>query len=251
MRRCPAALACVLFTATLARGAELNVISQANSAVALKQIAAQFERTSSVQVSLALGNPGVTLERLRKGEPADVVIVTTTILDAVIGEGHIQPATRVEIARGQIGLGVAAGAEKPAMTDRASFIALVRKLNTIGLVDPASGGGTSPPFIKAVEALGMAAEIAPKYRFYKGAGDAVADAIARHEVEAGVTATSELAPNRQVQLVGAIPPDVLDWKSTTSAAVGAHAKAPADAAKFIAFLQTPFARAAFRAIGLE
>ncbi len=234
-----------------ARGAEIHVVSQANVKSALARIIAQFEKETGDKVTTAFGNPGVTLERLRKGERADVVIVSTTILDTVLKEALIEPATRVEIARSKIGLAVGAAAPMPVMTDRASFIALVRRLKRIALVDPATGGGTSPPFIKAVEALGVAAEIAPKYRFYKGAGDAVAEAVARGEAEAGVTAISELKPNPGLRLVGPIPADVLDFAGTTSASLGAKAVERAAAARFVAFLASPFAREAFIASGME
>lgn len=246
----------VLFMAVMplltpARAAEIAVVSQANVAAALRKIADRFETDTGSRVSLAFGNPGVTLERLRKGEPADVVIVSTTILDTVLAEGHVDKSSRVEIARGRIGIGVAADAPVAAMTDKASFIALLRAARTIALVDPAGGGGTSPPFMRAVEALGLAMEIAPKYRMFKGAGEAVAEAVARHEADIGVTAMSELIPNPHVRPLGPIPREAMDWSSITSAAVGARARSPDTAARFVAFLSSDFARAAFRESGME
>ena len=99
--------------------------------------------------------------------------------------------------------------------------------------------------------MGLASEIAPKYRFFQGAGAAVADAIARGEVEAGVTAVTELVPNKSVKVIGPIPSDVLDWSGITYAAIGSHAQNPAEARKLLAFLATPAAMKEFRVIGLS
>ena len=98
--------------------------------------------------------------------------------------------------------------------------------------------------------MGLAAEITPKYRFYQGAGEVVADAVARGEVEAGVTAITELVINKGVQVIGPIPPDVLTYASTTYALVGSHARNAGEARKFIAFLRSSAGMKEFAAIGL-
>ena len=149
-------------------------------------------------------------------------------------------------------MAVSAKAKKPAaFRDKAAFIAFLRKVKTIGLVDPKGGSGTSPPFMKAVEDLGIASEIAPKYRYFQGAGENVADAIARGEVETGATAIPEFVPNKGVKVVGPLPDDVLVFGSVTAAYLGPHAAHPDEARKFLRFLATPAATKAFRAIGLS
>src|SRR5262249_27893620 len=142
------------------------------------------------------------------------------LMNTLKGEGLVDDATKVPLGKTQIGMAVPAGAAKPAaVNDKDSFIAFIRQVKTIGPVDPQGGSGTPPPFIAAVEKLGIAAEIEPKYRYFAGAGEAVADAIARREVEAGVTAITELAPNKGVEVIGAIPGDVLQFGNITYALI--------------------------------
>jgi ABC-type molybdate transport system substrate-binding protein len=43
----------------------------------------------------------------------------------------------------------------------------------------------------------------------------------------------------------------LDWSAITYAALGSHAQNPAEARRFLAFLTSPAATKAFRAIGLS
>jgi molybdate transport system substrate-binding protein len=252
MSRFLAVIICFAATIQCASATDLSVISQGTIAGAFRELVPQFENQTGDKINFVLGNPGVTLDRIRKAAPPpDVVIVGTAILGTLLREGLVDPNTRMEIAKSKIGMAVPSGAQKPVVTDKASFTEFIRKVSSIALVDPNGGSGTSPPFIKAIEEMGLAAEIAPKYKYYEGTGENVADAVARGEADIGVTSVSELVPNKGVQVISALPVDVLDWSSVTYALTGAQSQHAAEAAKFINFLRSPPARQAFILIGLE
>jgi ABC-type molybdate transport system substrate-binding protein len=235
-----------------AYAAELNVVGQATTAGALRLIVPHFEKQTGDKVHLMLGNPGVTYNNLKATPNADVVIVASALHDRLIKEGVLTDTTQVALGRSEIGMAVSAKAKKPApFRSKAAFIAFLRKVKTIGLVDPKGGSGTSPPFIKAVQDLGLASEIEPKYRYIPGAGEDVAEAIAKGEVETGATAIPEFVPNKGVKVIGAVPADVLVFGSVTAAYLGPHAANAAEAQKFLRFLASPAATKAFRAIGLS
>lgn len=247
-------LAVLLLVFTLmphAFAAELTVIGQATSIAALNTLVPKFEKRSGDRVHLALGNPAVTRDRLSKNEGVDVVVLGTGLWNDAVKASRVDEASRVTIGVTHIGIGVSVKARNPVIRDAASLTAFLRQVKTIGLVDPNGGSGTSPPFMKAMETLGIAAEIAPKYRYIAGAGDAVSDAIAKGEVECGVTAIPELGANKGVRVIGPIPAGVLDWSATTYAGVGSHAQNPAEARKLVAFLASPTARKAFAASGFS
>src|SRR5688572_5378319 len=61
--------------------------------------------------------------RLARGEPADVIIVSTQALDALIAAGEVEADSRVDLVLSGIGLAVRAGAPQP---DIGSVDALVR-----------------------------------------------------------------------------------------------------------------------------
>lgn len=253
MARLMALVIFLLVAPRLADAAELNVVGQATTAGALRLLAPRFEKQTGDTVHLMLGNPGVTYDRLKATPNADVVIVGTALHDRLIKEALLDDAAMyVVLGQSKLGMAVAAKAKKPAaFRNKTDFIAFLRKVKTIGLVDPKGGSGTSPPFMKAVEDLGIAAEIAPKYRYFQGAGENVADAIARGEVETGATAIPELVPNKGVKVVGAVPADVVVWGAANAAYLGPHAANPEEARKFLRFLATQAAMKAFRAIGLS
>jgi molybdate transport system substrate-binding protein len=181
----------------------------------------------------------------------DVIIVSTNAWPTVQSEGWADESTRAILGETKIGMAIPIGAAMPTLDDVASFTAFIRRVRTIGLVDPNGGSGTAPLFMKAVEKLGLGPEIAPKYRFFPGAGEAVADAIAHGDVETGATSMTELAPNKDIQLIGPVPSDVLDWVGITYVAVGIKADNPTEARAFLKFLNSPTARQAFSAIGLN
>jgi molybdate transport system substrate-binding protein len=251
MLRLAALLVFLLATAPSAFAADLTAIGQATTAGALRLLVPRFEQQTGDTIHMQLGNPGVTHDRIQQNPNADLIIVASALHDRLQKEGLVDDTTRVALGQAKIGMAVSAKAKRPVLRDAASFIAFLRRVRTIGLVDPKGGSGTSPPFIKAVEDLGIAAEIAPKYRYIAGAGENVADAIARGEVETGATAIPELVPNKSVKVIGPVPADVLTWGSTTAAYVGKQAANPAEARKFLAFLGSPAAAKAFRAIGLD
>ena len=251
MRQIVAALLFLIALMPRAFAGELTLIGQATSIAALDRLVPRFEKRSGDTVHLMLGNPAVTRDRLSKNATVDVVVLGTGLWNDAVKAGRVDEASRVTIGETHIGIGVSAKARKPVIRDAASLTAFLRQVKTIGLVDPNGGSGTSPPFMKAMETLGIAAEIAPKYRYIAGAGDAVSDAIAKGEVECGVTAIPELGANKGVRVIGPIPPQVLDWSATTYAAVGSHAQNPDAARKFVAFLAAPAARKVFAASGFS
>ena len=252
MSRLVALLFFLLAALPSAYASELNVVGQATTAGALRQLAARFEKQTGDKVVLQLGNPGVTYDRIKATPNADVVIVAAPLHDRLVKEGLLGDTTQIVLGQSKLGMAVSAKAKKPApFRNKTDFIAFLRKAKTIGLVDPKGGSGTSPPFMKAVEELGIAPEIVPKYRYIPGAGENVAEAIARGEVETGATAIPELVPNKGVKVVGAVPADVVVWGSATAAYLGPHAANPDEARKFLRFLATPAAMKEFRAIGLS
>ena len=242
----------VLFLAALpsAYAAELTVVGQATTAGALRLLAARFERQTGDKVVLQLGNPTITAERIKAAPNADVLVLSTPVHERLVKEAVIGDTAPLVLGQSKLGMAVSAKARKPPpFRNKTDFITFLRKVKTIGLVDP-KVSGTSPPFMKAVEELGVAPEIAPKYRYIQGAGENVADAIAKGEVETGATAIPELVPNKGVKVVGAVPADVVVWGSPTAAYLGPHAANPEGARKFLRFLATPAAMKEFRAIGL-
>ena len=112
------ALLCV---ARVLSAEEIRVMTSGGFTAAYLELVPEFERTTTHTVKTTFGGsmgngPETIPNRLRRGEPADVVIMASTALDALIREGTVVAGSRVDLVRSPIGMAVRAGAPRPAFT---------------------------------------------------------------------------------------------------------------------------------------
>src|SRR4051794_36137265 len=100
---------------------DVSVISQSNVAGPLNKLVSMFEKQAGLKVSVSWGTPAVTLARLRNNEHSDVVIVSTTIYEAVVKEGYLNRDSSGPIARTRTGVGVAESEDQPVIPDMFAF----------------------------------------------------------------------------------------------------------------------------------
>ena len=100
-----------------AYGEEVRVMTSGGTAAAYVALAPQFERaTGHTAVTLATSTgigPDAIANRVRRGEPVDVIILSRAGIDELVGEGKVVAASRVDLARSSIGMAVRRGAPKP------------------------------------------------------------------------------------------------------------------------------------------
>ena len=73
----------------------------------------RFERANGRRLETLFGTTASIKQRIEKGEAFDVVIVTSEAVDDFIKTGKLAGATRADIARSGIGVGIRKGAHKP------------------------------------------------------------------------------------------------------------------------------------------
>jgi molybdate transport system substrate-binding protein len=94
-----AAAASLVFATAGALAAELKVYVSGAMAHALEEISKDFTKKNGHTLDFVVGTPGVLQDRVRKGEKADVIEVTSVGMDALEKEKLVVPGTRVELAR--------------------------------------------------------------------------------------------------------------------------------------------------------
>jgi molybdate transport system substrate-binding protein len=186
-------------------------------------------RAVTVTTSTGVGNDSIT-NRLRRGEPADVIILPDAALDDLIEQGRVVAASRVPLARSAIGMAVRSGAPKP---DISSVDALKRTLLQ----------AKSIAYSGSVSGLYLANELFPKLGIV-GAINAksrridlerVGAVVARGEAELGFQQISELLPIKGIDYVGPLPAEV-QRVTLISAGVAANTSSAAAARALIEFL---------------
>jgi len=239
----------VLFLANRADAAQLKLLLGGAVTESVRKIGAEFSRKTSHQIDLTTNTSGALQNMLRSGTKADIVIVASPTMDALEKEHLIIPGSRLDVARGLVGVGVRAGAAPPDLSSADAFKKAVLAARSVSYVDP-KAGGTSGTYIAGLfQRLGIAAEMQKKTVF-RTQGSEVADAVAKGEAEIGITFTSEMVSNKGVKVAGFLPDSIqLPTNYTAAIPVGAP---NADAARtFLNALKAPLAQAAFKEAGLE
>jgi len=232
-----------------AGGGELRVMTSGAFTAAHLELSPQFGRAAKVIIITATTTMGSGADsipsRLQRGEPADVVIVEDSALNALIRDGRVIDGSRVPLARSAIGMAVRAGAPKP---DISSVDALKRTLLEAKSIAYSASVSGRYLTTELLQRLGIADQVMGKSR--KIEGERVGAVVARGEAEIGFQQISELLPVPGIDYVGPLPPEV-QRISVFSAGVAASSKDAKTANAFIRFLASPEAAGAIAKSGME
>jgi molybdate transport system substrate-binding protein len=244
----PSRLAFVIAVLALptASFAQLNVIMSGGFASAYQEILPEFEKTSGVTVTTVRGRsqgngPNAIGAQLRRGVPADVVIMSREGLDQLIAGGRIVAGSDVDLARTPLGLSVRAGAPKPDISTVDAFKRLLLRAKIITFPDSTTGIYMTTTLFPR---LGVASEIAGKIT-HSGVA-----AVATGDAEIAIQPVSELLHVAGTDFVGTLPTEI-QYVSVFSAAMVAASKEPESGKRLIAFLTSESALRAIEKSGME
>ena len=238
-----------LLLSVAARADEVRVITSGAFTAAYLQLVPEFERATGHTVVTTFGasmgsGPNTIPSRLQRGEPADVVIMAASALDALIAQGRVVAGSRVDLVRSRIGMAVRAGAPRPDISSVAALRETLLRARSIGYSSSASGVYLSTELF---ERLGIAEPLKGKTHISEGA---VGPLVASGAAEIGFQQISELLPEPGIDYVGPLPPDV-QRETVFSAGIVSGARAPAAARALVAFFTSLAAAPVVRKTGLE
>jgi molybdate transport system substrate-binding protein len=237
----------LLAAATLAHAAEIRVISAGAVKSIVSGLAQAYEKETGNKVVIEFGPMGFVRQKLAS-EPADVVIMSDTVIEDTIAKGGVVSGSRTDIGRTGMGVGVREGAPKPDISTVDAFKRALLEAKSIVYVDPASGATSGTHFASVLQKLGIAEAVKPKTKLVPGGYPA--ELVARGEVELVVHQISEIVPVKGVTLVGPLPKE-LQKLTIYSAGVAAKSTNAELARGFMAFLARPEFRAKFAEAGLD
>lgn len=210
----------------------------------------QFEKQSGYTVKTAygasIGGASDSIpSRLGRGEPADIVILARTALDALVKDGKVIPGSQVDLVKSSIGVVVKQGAPRPDISTVDSFKRAL--LNAPSIAYSASASGTYYE-TELMKKLGVENELKPKSK--RILSERVGTVVARGDAAIGMQQVSELLPIPGVDFVGKIPEE-LQRVTVFSAGIAVSSKDPASARELIKFLNSDAAAPAIVKSGLE
>jgi molybdate transport system substrate-binding protein len=241
-----AALLVALAFATSASAADIKVFCTNGVKAVVEALLPQFEKTTGNKVVISYEPSTQIKKRIDAGEPFDVAMMTTTLIDEAIKAGKLQFESRRFVARSGLGLSIRAGAKKPDITTAEAFRKTLLAAKSITY---ATQGASAAPFEALVAKLGIESQVKPKYNLRNTAAQ-VGDAVASGAVEIGVAPVSEILPVKGVDLIGPFPNELQSYVEITAAA-GTGAKEKDAANKLIAFVVSPTNAALIKAKGME
>jgi molybdate transport system substrate-binding protein len=239
------ALLALAVLAVSAEAAELKVATIRVGDIVLKELGPEFERTSGHTLRLTVDLAPALARKIDAGEPFDVAILATPVLDRLIAQGKIAAATRMDVLRAGIGVGVRAGAPKP---DISTVDAFKRALLDARSLAYLREGASGVYLAGLLQRLGIAEALKPKTTLADT--DTVSEMIARGEVELGMVVIPQMLSVPGVQVVGPLPAEIQSY-ITWTAGVTADTRQRDAARAFIDMLRSEAAAPIIKARGLE
>jgi len=226
--------------------AQLKVMTSGGFAAPLAQLLPEFEKVSGISVVVTRGGsqgpgPDTIAAQLRRGVPADMVIMSREGLNDLIAEDRIVAHSDIALASTPLGLSVRAGAAKP---DIGTLDALRQTLlRARSVTFPASTSGTYLTG-SLFPRLGIEHEMAAK------SSNAGVAAVARGDAELTIQPQSELLHVSGTDFVGPLPAQA-QFISVFSAALVSGSSNEAAARQLIEFLSSGKTSQALPAHGMS
>jgi len=154
-------------------------------------------------VKLEFQPMGKLTRSLADGYQADMVVVTSEVLDQVKNQVRIEQAK--PIARVGIGVAVHESARAPDISTVEAFKKTLLAAKSVVYIDPKVG--TSGKHVAEIlQRLGIADQVNAKARL--GSGGYITEPVGRGEIELGIHQISEILPVKGVKLAGPLPAEL-------------------------------------------
>jgi molybdate transport system substrate-binding protein len=226
-----------------AEAAEIKVLSTVGMQPATPELIAQFERSSGHKIVVTYGLAAVLKKNFLDGTPADVLILTSPIVEDLAKQGQVVTGSKVDIARSGVGIGVKAGTPKPDISTPEALKNAVLAAKSVGY---SREGASGVAFARVLERLGIAEQVRAKY---KDTGTKAGEMVVAGEIELGAAQIPELMAVPGVDVVGPLPAE-LQTVTIFSVGLATEAKEANAAKAFIQFLAGPAAVPVYKAKGL-
>ena len=205
----------------------------------------EYEKRDESRVDLVNAGGVDVAKRIRAGEPFDFVVLARDVIDEFAASGHVDGASRTDIARSSIAMAVRSGAPRPDISSEGGVREAVLAARTIGY----STGPSGTHLLRLLDRWGIAQDAAPRL-VRASPGIPVASMIAAGDAELGFQQLSELAGAPGIDLIGLLP-EPIQSATTFTAAVCTASGDPAATRRLLAWLASDATADAKRRFGLQ
>jgi molybdate transport system substrate-binding protein len=219
------------------------------SSMATRQILADLigryeQRTGCPVVIHSIGGVEAA-RRIRAGEPTDVIILASNVMEQLEAEGHIVSGSRADFARSGIAMAVRSGALRPSIDDEESVKQAMLSARKI-----CYSTGPSGDHLRRLWQRWGILDVISERAVQAPAGVPVGTIIASGEADLGFQQLSELLHAPGVDVIGPLPPEI-QALTVFSGGLSSSSSQLKQAGDLVAYLASPEAEAAKRRHGME
>ncbi len=213
----------------------LNILSGGAAQGLVGSLVSDFRSRTGFEIAGEFGAVGVMADKLRKGAPADIVILTAALLARLTEEKLIVAATIADIGEVETALAVRTGEPLATANDAAALRRVLQESDAIYVPDTkTSTAGIH--VANVLQQLGIANEVADRLKVFPNGATAMRElAASKARRPIGCTQSTEIISTKGVTLSGSLPPGC-ELATTYTAAVAAAAAHPQQAQELIALL---------------
>ena len=196
----------------------------------LANLARDYESRTGIRVDIRSMGGVEAAKLVRAGEPTDVVVLASTVMASLEGEGHLTKGGTRDFARSEIGVAVTAGSSRPRVDSEQAVRQAMLAARRI-----CYSTGPSGDHLKGLcEKWGVADSVL-KRALLAPPGVPVASLVASGEADLGFQQLSELIGQPGAEIVGPLPSEI-QAVTVFSAGVSRRSAEPDAARAFVAYL---------------
>jgi molybdate transport system substrate-binding protein len=223
----------------------LKLLSTLAIAAPMRELAAQFERSTGITLDAEYGPTVLLVKRLGSGVQPDVVALTKEKIDEFAAAGTVTRDSATDLVRSFVGVAVKAGMRKPAIATPEQFKQALLDAKSIGY---SRAGASGLFFAELLKRLGIADQINTKAIVIPEGF--TAELAVSGRVELAIQQVSELMAVPGVDIVGPLPREI-EPGSVFSAGIWATSARRKQAEQLLAFLSSAGVAPVIRRFGLE
>ena len=224
---------------------ELKLLTSNATRSLLDTLVAEFERVSGHKVAVTHDSAKVMLSRIKAGETADVAVLLSPAIEALVHLGTITASSSRIFSRSHIGIGIRAGSSKP---DISTVCAFKRTLLEAKSIAHTVNGASGMCFPALAERLGLTELI--RHKVVTRPGGLIGPVVVAGVAEIAFQQISELLAVPGIDVVGPIPAE-LQTIIESSAGIFADSIHSTAARSLLEFFASSTSAEKFRVKGLE
>lgn len=214
----------------------LRILSGGAAQALVEAARPNFEAETGCRVQATFGAVGVMRDLVISGDPADLLILSRTLIDELAAAGHLMRASIADIAKVETAVAVRAGDPFPGLADAWALRSALLEADAIHFPDPRQATA-GIHFAKVMQKLGIDGEVAGRLKPAPNGATAMRElAQSKASRPIGCTQATEIRATPGLMLVGPLPSG-FELTTVYAAAVTTRATSAGPAIDFIARLR--------------